>query len=56
MYDHGLAAIALCECYGMSGAKDVRAAAQAALNFIARRRTPTAAAGATTLASPATLR
>lgn len=35
MYDHGLATIALCECYGMSNAKDVRRAAQLALNFIA---------------------
>jgi len=34
MYDQGLASIALCECYGMSGAKDVKKAAQAALNFI----------------------
>lgn len=34
MYDHGLAAIALCECYGMTSAKDVRGPAQAALNFI----------------------
>jgi hypothetical protein len=34
MYNHGLAAIALCECYGMTGAKNVRAAAQSALNFI----------------------
>jgi hypothetical protein len=34
MYDHGLAAIALCECYGMSNEKNVRAAAQLALNFI----------------------
>ncbi len=34
MYDQGLATIALCECYGMSNAKDIRKAAQAALNFI----------------------
>jgi hypothetical protein len=34
MYDQGLAAIALCECYGMSNAKDIKRAAQAALNFI----------------------
>jgi hypothetical protein len=34
MYDQGLATITLCECYGMSNAKDVRKAAQAALNFI----------------------
>jgi hypothetical protein len=34
MYDQGLATIALCECYGMSNAKDVKKAAQAALNFI----------------------
>ena len=40
MYDHGLAAIALCECYGMSNAKDVRAAAQSALNFITEAQDP----------------
>ncbi len=40
MYDHGLAAIALCECYGMSGAKNLRAPAQAALNFIAAAQDP----------------
>ena len=40
MYDHGLAAIALCECYGMSGEKSVRAAAQASLNFIMEAQDP----------------
>jgi hypothetical protein len=40
MYDHGLAAIALCECYGMTGAKNVRAAAQSALNFIMESQDP----------------
>jgi hypothetical protein len=34
MYDQGLATIVLCECYGMSNAKEIRRAAQAALNFI----------------------
>jgi hypothetical protein len=34
MYDQGLATIALCECYGMSNAKDIKRAAQAALNFV----------------------
>jgi hypothetical protein len=40
MYDHGLAAIALCECYGMTNEKTVRGAAQAALNFIAEAQDP----------------
>jgi len=40
MYDHGLAAIALCECYGMSNDKTVRTAAQAALNFIMEAQDP----------------
>jgi hypothetical protein len=40
MYDHGLAAITLCECYGMTGAKNVRAAAQSALNFIMEAQDP----------------
>jgi Prenyltransferase and squalene oxidase repeat len=34
MYSHGLAAIALCEDYGMSHDKSVGAAAQLAINFI----------------------
>jgi hypothetical protein len=40
MYDHGLAAIALCECYGMSNEKSVRIAAQAALDYIADSQDP----------------
>ena len=40
MYDHGLAAIALSECYGMTGAKTLRAAAQSALNFIMESQDP----------------
>lgn len=40
MYDHGLAAIALCECYGMSGDKGVRNAAQSALKFIETAQDP----------------
>jgi hypothetical protein len=40
MYNHGLAAIALGECYGMTGAKNVRAAAQSALNFIMEAQDP----------------
>lgn len=40
MYDHGLASIALCECYGMTGDKLVGRAAQAALNFIAESQDP----------------
>ena len=34
MYSHGLAAIALCEDYGMSNDKAVGVAAQKAINFI----------------------
>jgi len=34
MYSHGLASIALCECYGMTGDKRVGLAAQKALDFI----------------------
>jgi hypothetical protein len=34
MYSHGLATIALCECYGMSHDKNVGRAAQKAINFI----------------------
>jgi hypothetical protein len=40
MYDHGLATIALCECYGMTGDKIVGRAAQAGLNFIAAAQDP----------------
>jgi hypothetical protein len=40
MYDHGLAAIALCECYGMTGDKLVGRAAQGALNFIMEAQDP----------------
>ena len=40
MYDQGLASIALCECYGMSGDKMVGRAAQAALNFIMDAQDP----------------
>ncbi len=40
MYDHGLAAIALCECYGMSNDSSVRNAAQASLNFIMAAQDP----------------
>lgn len=35
MYDHGLAAITLCEAYAMTGDAELAAPAQAALNFIA---------------------
>ncbi|KAA5547324.1 hypothetical protein FYK55_00335 [Roseiconus nitratireducens] len=35
MYDHGLAAITLCEAYAMTGDPDLAGPAQAALNFIA---------------------
>jgi len=40
MYDHGLAAIALCECYGMSNDRNLRPHAQAALNFIMEAQDP----------------
>jgi hypothetical protein len=40
MYQHGLASIALCECYGMTGDLRVRKAAQAALDFIAEAQDP----------------
>ncbi|MEN6458316.1 MAG: prenyltransferase/squalene oxidase repeat-containing protein [Thermoguttaceae bacterium] len=40
LYDHGLAAIALCECYGMSGDAALRPHAQAALNFIVDAQDP----------------
>ncbi len=40
MYAHGLASLALCECYGMTNDKVVRRAAQAALNFIAAAQDP----------------
>jgi hypothetical protein len=41
MYQHGLASIALCECFGMTGDLHVRKAAQAALDFIADAQDPT---------------
>ena len=40
MYSHGLAAIALCEAYGMTGDKRIGAAAQQALNFIMAAQHP----------------
>ena len=40
MYAHGLASIALCEAYGMTHDKDLRAPAQAALDFIAFAQDP----------------
>ena len=40
MYDHGLAAIALCEAYGMSNDKALKPYAQAALNFIMAAQDP----------------
>ena len=40
MYAHGLASIALCECYGMTGDKLVGRAAQSALNFIMEAQDP----------------
>jgi hypothetical protein len=40
MYAHGLASLALCECFGMSNDKLVGRAAQAALNFIMQAQDP----------------
>ena len=40
MYDHGLAAIALCECYAMTHDRTLRGPAQAALDFIAAAQAP----------------
>ncbi len=34
MYSHGIASIAMCEAYGMTKDPDLRAAAQACVNFI----------------------
>ena len=40
MSPHGLAAVALCECYGMTGDKTVGKAAQAALDYIEKAQDP----------------
>lgn len=40
MYAHGLASLALCECFGMSNDKVVGRSAQAALNFIMQAQDP----------------
>lgn len=40
MYDHGLASIALSECFGMTGDEKVGKAAQAALDYIAEAQDP----------------
>ena len=56
MYDQGLATITLCECYGMSNAKDIRKAAQAALNFIMARKTNETAVGVMHRSRPAIFR
>jgi hypothetical protein len=40
MYTHGLAAIVLCEAYALSYDKQIGAAAQASLNFIAKAQDP----------------
>lgn len=42
MYGHGLASIALCEAYGMSGDPTLRAPAQLALNYIMYAQDPKA--------------
>jgi hypothetical protein len=40
MYDHGLASIALCECFGMTGDEKIKKTAQAALDYIALAQDP----------------
>ena len=39
-YSHGIAAIALCEAYGMTGDKNLRAPAQGAIDFIVAAQNP----------------
>lgn len=39
-YSHGIAALALCEAYGMTGDPELRAPAQAAIDYIARTQHP----------------
>ncbi len=40
MYSHGIASIAMCEAYGMSKDPDLKAAAQASINFIVYAQDP----------------
>ncbi|MDE0862667.1 MAG: hypothetical protein OSA98_02700 [Rubripirellula sp.] len=40
MYSHGIATIALCECYGMSGDASLRGPAQRAIDFIVDAQDP----------------
>jgi hypothetical protein len=40
MYSHGIASIAMCEAYGMTKDPDLRAAAQASVNFIVYAQDP----------------
>jgi len=40
MYSHGIAAMALCEAYAMTGDKSLRAPAQAAIHFICNAQDP----------------
>ena len=40
MYSHGLATVALCESYGMTGDRNVGRAAQSAVDFIVRAQNP----------------
>ena len=40
MYSHGIATIALCECYGMSGDASLRGPAQRAIDFIVAAQDP----------------
>ena len=54
MYSHGLATIALCEAYGLSGDKQVGMAAQGAVNFILKAQNRPTAAGGTIPGIPAT--
>ncbi len=41
LYSHGIAAIALCEAYGMTGDENLRAPAQQAIRFIVQSQEPT---------------
>src|SRR5262249_49192533 len=47
MYSHGLATIAMCEAYGLTSDPNIRASAQAGINFIVKAQDPAQAAGAT---------
>ena len=56
MYSHGLATIALCEAYGLSGDRTVGNAAQLAVNYTIAAQNKQDFGGAITSATPATPR